>query len=87
MCSTSIKLFIYRVYIYLTNGSSLRVHLAFGFIVVNRYVKVCVWNLNIMRVNAVYVTHHSFAHFDLGCRQTINQTDIHVEVQHEDAYY
>lgn len=71
----------------MTNGSSLRVHLAFGFIVVNRHVKVGVWNVNIMRVNVVDVTHHSFTHFDLGCRQIINQTDIHVEAQHEDAYH
>lgn len=50
-------------------------------------MKVCVWNLNIMRVNTVYVTRHSFAHFDLGCRQIIDKTDIHVEAQHEDAYH
>ena len=38
-----------------------------------------------MRVNTIYVTHHSLAHFDLGCRQIINKTDIHVEAQHGDA--
>jgi len=39
-----------------------------------------------MRVNTLHATLHSFAHFDLGCRQMIRKTDIPVEAQHEDTY-